>query len=146
MDGGDGGNSNRGRHQRIDIRVGVERRRKWSRDDRLRIVQESLADGTVIAEVARRNEVASSLIYTWRKQASAGLLEGFHQVRIVPDADEALPALAAPEPPDVMAATSAELSRGRIEVALPDGTTLRVDGDSEHGALRIILASLSRRS
>ena len=78
MDGGDGGNSKSGRHQRIDIRVGVERRRKWSRDDRLRIVQESLADGAVIAEVARRNEVASSLIYTWRKQALAGLLEGFH--------------------------------------------------------------------
>ena len=146
MDGGDGGNSKSGRHQRIDIRVGVERRRKWSRDDRLRIVQESLADGAVIAEVARRNEVASSLIYTWRKQALAGLLEGFHQVRIVPDTDEVLPALAAPEPSDVVAATSAEPSRGRIEVALPDGTTLRVDGDAEHGALRIILASLSRRS
>ena len=146
MDGGDGGNSKSGRHQRIDIRVGVERRRKWSRDDRLRIVQESLTDGAVIAEVARRNEVASSLIYTWRKQALAGLLEGFHQVRIVPDADEALPVLAAPEPSDIVAARSAELSRGRIEVALPDGTTLRVDGDAEHGALRIILASLSRRS
>ena len=62
------------------------------------------------------------------------------------DADEVLPALAAPKPSHEVAATSAEPSRGRIEVALPDGTTLRVDGDAEHGALRIILASLSRRS
>ena len=60
MDGGDGNSFKRGRQERIDIRVGVERRRKWSRDDRLRIVQESLADDAVIADVARRNEVAAS--------------------------------------------------------------------------------------
>ena len=150
MDGGDGDDFKRGRHQRIDIRVGVERRRKWSRDDRLRIVQETLADGAVIADVARRNEVASSLIYTWRKQALTGLLDGFHQVRIVPDSD--LPARVAPEPPDASAIVAetpsplAEQSRRPIEVTLPDGTVLRVDGDAEHGALRTILASLGRRS
>ena len=150
MDGSDGNGFKRGRHERIDIRVGVERRRKWSRDDRLRIVQESLADDAIIAEVARRNEVASSLIYTWRKQALAGLLDGFHQVRIAADAD--LPALAAPELPDALATAAetpspqAEQSRRAIEVTLPDGTVLRVDGDAEHGALRTILASLGRRS
>ena len=85
MDGGDGENFKRGRHERINIRVGVERRRKWSREDRLRIVQESLTKGTIIADLARRNEVSPSLIYEWRKQALAGLLDGFHQVRVVPD-------------------------------------------------------------
>jgi transposase len=92
--GSDGHSFKRGRQERIDIRVGVERRRKWSRDDRLRIVQETLADGAVIAGVARRNEVASSRIYVRRKQALAGLLDGFHQVRIVPEfgPDVALPA------------------------------------------------------
>ena len=148
MDGGDGDGFKRGRHQRIDIRVGVERRRKWSRDDRLRIVQETLADGAVIADVARRNEVASSLIYTWRKQALAGLLKGFHQVRIVPDVSTSLPPPSMPEQPDVVGACVplSEPPRSHIEVTLPDGTTLRVDGDAEHGALRTILASLGRRS
>jgi transposase len=159
MDGSDGHGFKRGRQERIDICVGVERRRKWSRDDRLRIVQETLADGAVIADVARRNEVASSLIYTWRKQALAGLLDGFHQVRIVPEfgPDIAPPAaLAAPQPataqgvPVTSVANALtpmhSLARGRIELTLPGGTVLRVDDDGEQGALRTILASLDRRS
>ena len=146
MDGSDDEGFRRGHHERIDIRVGVERRRKWSRDDRLRIVQESLTEGAIIAEVSRR--VASSLIYTWRKQALAGRLDGFHQVRIVPDVDAALPRLAAPERlgPAVTHAAPPEPSRGRIELTLRDGTVLRVDGDAGHGALRTILSSLGRRS
>ena len=146
MDGGDGNSFKRGRQERIDIRVGVERRRKWSRDDRLRIVQESLTDDAVIADVARRNEVASSLIYTWRKQALAGLLDGFHQVRIVPDVAPPT-ALAAPQRAPAMSMAGALTpARGRIELTLRDGTVLRVDDDDEQGALRTILASLGRRS
>ena len=150
MDGSDGEGFKRGRHERIDIRVGVERRRKWLRDDRLRIVQESLANGAVIAEVARRNEVASSLIYTWRKQALAGLLDGFHQVRIVPDIGPP-PALMAPKSQPTLnkmevPAPASPPARGRIELTLRDGTVLRVDDDDGSNALRTILATLDRRS
>lgn len=161
MDGRDGHSFKRGRQERIDIRVGVERRRKWSRDDRLRIVQETLADGAVIADVARHNEVASSLIYTWRKQALTGLLDGFHQVRIVPEfgpdvsppaalaAPQSVPTQAIPPMNTAVAPVQAQipaLARGRIELTLRDGTVLRVDDDDEQGALRTILASLDRRS
>lgn len=150
MDGGDSEGFRRGRHERIDIRVGVERRRKWSREDRLRIVQESLTKGTIIADVARRNEVAPSLIYEWRKQALAGLLDGFNQVRVVPDANAALPAIEAHRSAVVDAkvelASLPEQARGRIELTLPDGTVLRVVDDDSSSALRTILASLGNRS
>ena len=150
MDGGDGENFKRGRHERIDIRVGVERRRKWSREDRLRIVQESLAKGGIIVDVARRNEVSPSLIYEWRKQALAGLLDGFHQVRVVPDTNAALPAIEAHRSAVVDArvepASLPEQARGRIELTLRDGTVLRVDDDDSSNALRTILASLGNRS
>jgi transposase len=53
--------------ERIDIRVGVERRRRWGREDKLRIVRESLAPDAIVTAVARRNEVSTSLLYTWRK-------------------------------------------------------------------------------
>ena len=150
MDGGDGENFKRGRRERIDIRVGVERRRKWSREDRLRIVQESLAKGAIIVDVARRNEVSPSLIYEWRKQALAGLLDGFHQVRVVPDTNAALPAIEAHRSAVVDArvepASLPEQARGRIELTLRDGTVLRVDDDDSSNALRTILASLGNRS
>ena len=111
----------RDRTERIDIRVGVERRRKWSRDDRLRIVQETLADGAVIADVARRNEVASSLIYTWRKQALAGLLDGFHQVRIVPDGT----------PPAALAAPHAALAQGAPTMSVVHLTARRLPNQTQ---------------
>ena len=154
MDGSDGegfkSGRPRGHSERIDIRIGGERRRKWSREDRLRIVQESLTKGTIIADVARRNEVAPSLIYEWRKQALAGLLDGFNQVRVVPDTNAALPAIEAHRSAVVDAkvepASLPEQARGRIELTLPDGTVLRVVDDDSSSALRTILASLGNRS
>ena len=150
MDGSDGEGFKRGRQERIDIRIGVERRRKWSREDRLRIVQESLVKGALIVDVAKRNEISQSLIYEWRKQALARLLDGFHQVRVVPDTNAALPAIEAHRSAVVDAkidqASSPEQPRGRIELTLPDGTVLRVDDDNASSALRTILASLDRRS
>ena len=46
--------SKRSVNERIDIRVGVECRRRWGREDKLRIVRESLAPNVVVTEVARR--------------------------------------------------------------------------------------------
>src|SRR6185503_20787410 len=79
--------SKRSAKERNDIRVGVERRRRWGREDKLRIVRESLAPNVVVTEVARRHEVSTGLLYTWRKQALAGLLGGFMPVRIVANAE-----------------------------------------------------------
>ena len=45
--------SKRSVNERIDIRVGVERRRRWGCEDKLRIVRESLAPNVVVTEVAR---------------------------------------------------------------------------------------------
>ena len=50
---------------------GVERRRRWSKDEKSRIVEETLMPGAVVCEVARRHGVAQSLLFTWRRQARA---------------------------------------------------------------------------
>jgi len=54
---------------RVEVLGGLERRRRWSQDDKARIVEETLAPGTKVTEVARRNGVAASLVFTWRRQA-----------------------------------------------------------------------------
>jgi len=51
--------------------LGVERRRRWSRDEKARIVEETLAPGAVVSEIARRHGVAQSLLFTWRRLAHA---------------------------------------------------------------------------
>ena len=49
--------------------LGIERRRRWSKDEKARIVEETLARGAVVSEVARRHGVAQSLLFTWRRLA-----------------------------------------------------------------------------
>jgi transposase len=43
------------------------RRRRWSSVEKLRIVEETLENGTSISVVARRNGVAANLLYRWRR-------------------------------------------------------------------------------
>jgi len=47
-----------------------DRRRKWPHAERERILTAAFAPGAVVAKVARQFDVASSLIYTWRREAA----------------------------------------------------------------------------
>ncbi|MBV8889625.1 MAG: transposase [Alphaproteobacteria bacterium] len=53
--------------------TGVERRRRWSDDEKRAIVAESFAPGAVVAEVARRAEVSPGQIYRWRQEVRAAI-------------------------------------------------------------------------
>jgi transposase len=59
---------------RVDIRIGVGRRRRWSEEAKGRIVAESFAPGAVVSEVARRHDISPQHLFAWRKAARAGLL------------------------------------------------------------------------
>jgi transposase len=59
---------------RVDVRVGVGRRRRWSDEAKGRIVAESFAPGAVVSEVARRHDISPQHLFAWRKAARAGLL------------------------------------------------------------------------
>jgi transposase-like protein len=58
----------------LEIISGVERRRRWSVADKLRIVSEADKPGATVAEVARQHEISRSILWAWRKQARAGVL------------------------------------------------------------------------
>jgi transposase len=45
-----------------------ERRRRWSDDERLQILGEAFSPGAVVTQVARRHDVSTALIYTWRRK------------------------------------------------------------------------------
>jgi transposase len=51
---------------------GVERRRRWTSAEKLRIVEESLAGEASVAEVARRHDVHPNLLHLWRRRARTG--------------------------------------------------------------------------
>src|SRR5215211_85504 len=62
------------RRGRVEIRVGVGRRRRWRAEDKGRIVAESYAAGAVVSEVARRHEITPQHLFAWRKAARTGRL------------------------------------------------------------------------
>jgi transposase len=52
--------------QRIEVITGVERRLKWSEHEKAAIVAESLAEGAVVSEVARRHGLSPQQLFGWR--------------------------------------------------------------------------------
>lgn len=53
------------------------RRRCWTDDEKVRIVEESHQDGETVAEVAHRHEISRSQLYDWRYRYKHGLLVGY---------------------------------------------------------------------
>src|SRR5919112_6518671 len=83
--------------RRIEVITGVERRRRWSEEDKARIVAESLEPGVVVADVARRYGIHRNQLYGWRsafgvQPAKAGEARealGFVPITVVPEVPEA---------------------------------------------------------
>src|SRR3954469_12924969 len=59
---------------RMEIITGVERRRRLSAEEKLRIVVETEQPGSGIAEIARRYEISRGLLWNWRSQVRRGVL------------------------------------------------------------------------
>jgi transposase len=50
----------------------MARRRHWSTEKKLRIIEESLEPGETVSSAARRHGVAPNLLYRWRRLMSEG--------------------------------------------------------------------------
>jgi transposase len=124
----------------VEIITGVERRRNWRTEEKLRILAELDEPGAKFVEVARRNEVSRGLLWQWRDQARRGVLVAEPASVFVPvqvTADPPAPRLEPPAGPSAAAGDA-----GRIEIMLPDGTVVRVGEDIGAAALRRVLAAL----
>src|SRR6185369_16530106 len=113
--------------RRLEVITGVGRRRRWSDEDKARIVAESLDPRTSASAVARRYGLHASQLFTWRQRLAALAAcegPGFVPVVVAEDA-----AAASPEP------------AGRIEIALGPAV-VRVGPDVDAAALRRVLEAV----
>ena len=61
------------RLQRVEVITGVERRRDWSTEQKLEIVAESLVDGVVVSDVARRHGISPQQLFGWRARLRSAI-------------------------------------------------------------------------
>src|SRR5579859_3408695 len=59
----------KGEFRRIELLTGSVRRRRWSADQKARIVAETLVPGARVSEVARRWQLSSQQVFGWRRAA-----------------------------------------------------------------------------
>ena len=123
--------------------LGAERRRRWSYDEKVRLVEETLLAGETVCGVARRHGLAASLLFSWRRQARQGRLGGEAVPALVPVEITSTAALACgPQLPSSPRAPRARA--GIIEIEL-GGCRVRVDRDVDAEALQRVLDLLRRR-
>jgi len=113
---------------RMEIITGRERRRRWSDEDKLRILEEASAPQTSAAAVARRHDLLPQQIYTWRRQ--------FRVIEQVGDESVSFLPVGLIEEEDIARRRKARGRRSdRIEVKLVNGRALCVDADIDNGIL-----------
>jgi len=103
-------------------------------DEKRRIVDESLEDGASIAEVARRHDLNTNQLFTWRRQFG---VEPAGPRELAP----ILPVTITPETTTEYFASGAS---GQMEIVLAEGDRIIAWADVETAALSRVLKALRR--
>ncbi len=117
---------------RQEVLIGVERRRRWSLEQKLQVLSEVGADGATVADVARRYDISRQHIYQWRRQLRMKEMAAEGSTRFLPVEFPADGAGGA-------ACHNAAAEAGRIEIGLGNGRVVRAAADlSETLLVRLI--------
>ena len=102
---------------RLEV-VDTGRRRRWTDEEKLRIVAESLSGPRMASATARRHGISRQQIFAWRRLHREGRLGGVADF---------VPATITPEP----LAQAAEPLVGRIEIVSANGWRIIVDQSAD---------------
>jgi transposase len=117
----------------VEVITSVQRRRRWSRAEKERIVAAAIEPGAVASEVARAAGIHTSQLFRWRQQlcsrAPAALT--FAPVAVSPDAGAISPPVRA-------------VTAGVIEIEFATGTRMRICGPANASTVRAMVTVLSQ--
>jgi transposase len=102
---------------------GRERRRRWSDEERTRILAEAFLPGACVAAVARRNDISTSLIYQWRDKLRGNAVPPAFMEAVIDDGSDqdgqdARPAMVIELPGGIKVVISASAPPSLAAVAL----------------------------
>jgi transposase len=115
------------------------KRRYLALEQKRRIVEETLAEGASVAQIARAHGVNANLVFNWRRLYRAGQLRGRGENKLLPvrvAREDTRPST----PSDCPLMTNSE---GTIYIRLRD-VQVQVQGSADPGLLRLVLECLGR--
>ena len=116
------GTSSNGVVRRVEVISGTDRRRLWSKDDKARIIAESLVPGVNVSAVARRHGLHPNQLFKWRTAAGhrpTGKTVGSPQRTFVPVV--AAPAVRSPASQSAPVTSVIEVLTGSVIIRLDAG-------------------------
>lgn len=125
----------------VEVITSVQRRRRWPRAEKERLVSLCLEPGASASEIARSAGVHVSQLFRWRRQLCERnvVAPGFLPVSV---AGSSPMVERQPEAPDDPSGTAAGTP---IEILLSSGDLVRVPGRVDERALRLVVAVLRTR-
>ena len=116
----------------VEVITSVQRRRRWSRAEKERIVAAALEPGAVSSEVARAAGIHTSQLFRWRQELCLSASPpAFSPVAILPE-----PEVASPPPlPE---------TGGVIEIEFAGGGRMRITGTVEAATVSALMMALSK--
>lgn len=119
---------------RVEIITGRERRRRWPEEEKLRILEEAMAPGVSMAEVARRHDLYPQQLYTWRRVFAETAGQAAIPAPMFLPVEMAERKVPRPRP--------RRRPAGMVEVVLASGRTLRIPPDIEADTLTRLVRAL----
>jgi transposase len=126
----------------------IERRRKWTAEEKAALLAEVEAEGGKVAVVARRHRISDSLLYNWRSAwraatavAPTATAMEFVPLGVIGPTDDEHPAMLTPPVPEQPRSGMTERVGG-IEVELPNGARIRVDAFVNEKALARVFRAM----
>lgn len=115
--------------RRLEVITGAGGRRRWSADEKARILEEAMVPGAVVSEVARRHDMAPQHLFTWLRQVT----------RTADDHPLAFtPVVVSPDTPQPTPATYREAI---IEIVV-EGVVIRIPPGADGATLALVLHAL----
>jgi transposase len=115
------------------------RRRRWSDEEKLKIVLESLAAPRQVSATAWRYGIARSQLLQWRR------LFGSERNNTVEQTSGFLPAVIVPGPEPARSVPTGSATEGTIEIEFASGVRMRVMGAVDAAALKVAVEALTDR-
>ena len=127
--------------QRLEV-VNTGRRRRWTLEEKLRIVEESYQGHRQVSATARRRDISPSLLYSWRKALGGSCLRGADEIRPSHGIEGQSGFAPAVVVSDEVAQPRRTAAVGRMEILTVTGQRIIVGPDVDARALGRVVAAL----